>query len=102
MNVTIATFTVFSRAFARYIYLFVDFCTYMLTQSTRQGKVKQLRPKTTPFFFSRENEELPQAGCFNISLRQWVRILGRGLVVHAKEAAINIWPYGFLCNLGNQ
>ena len=27
---------------------------YMLTQSTRQGKVKQLRPKTTPFFLKRK------------------------------------------------
>ena len=27
---------------------------YMLTQSTRQGKVKQLRPKTNPFFFKRK------------------------------------------------
>ena len=35
--------------------------TYMLTQSMRQGKVEQLRPKTT-LFFSREKEELPQAG----------------------------------------
>ena len=30
---------------------------YMLTQSTRQGKAKQLHPKTTPF-----SPELPQAG----------------------------------------
>ena len=34
---------------------------YMNNQSLRLGKAKQLRLKTTPFF-SREKEELPQAG----------------------------------------
>ena len=34
---------------------------YMYIQSLRQGKAKQLRLKTTPFF-PREKEELPQAG----------------------------------------
>ena len=34
---------------------------YMNDQSLRLGKAKQLRLKTTPFF-SREKEELPQAG----------------------------------------
>ena len=33
----------------------------MNDQSLRLGKAKQLRLKTTPFF-SREKEELPQAG----------------------------------------
>ena len=32
---------------------------YMLTQSMRQGNVKKLRPKKTPFF-SKEKEDLPQ------------------------------------------
>ena len=36
-------------------------CMYMNDQSLRLGKAKQLRLKTTPFF-SREKEELPQAG----------------------------------------
>ena len=34
---------------------------YMNDQSLRPGNAKQLRLKTTPFF-SREKEELPQAG----------------------------------------
>ena len=33
-----------------YIYMYMCTCMYMLTQSTRQGKVKQLRPKTTSSF----------------------------------------------------
>ena len=39
------------------LYMYV----HTLNQSLRQGKAKQLCPKTTPFF-SREKNELPQAG----------------------------------------
>ena len=42
---------------AGYVYMYM----YMNDQSLRLGKAKQLRLKTTPFF-SREKEELPQAG----------------------------------------
>ena len=45
-----------------YMYVYIHSTqTYMKDQSLRLGKAKQLRLKTAPFF-SREKEELPQAG----------------------------------------
>ena len=42
------------------VYNTCDSLHYMLTQAMRQGKVKQLRPKTTPF--RKRKHEQPQAG----------------------------------------
>ena len=44
-----------------YMYMYMYMYRYMNGQLLRQGSAKQLCLKTTPFF-SREKEELPQAG----------------------------------------
>ena len=56
---------------------------------------------TCPSFYSRTVLLIVFQYQLNL-IRRWVRVLDRGLVVHAEEAAINLCPYGFLCNLGNQ